>query len=655
MKKINYVLIRYSVLIKNTKSWSIANTDLDIYAEKLFDPIRLDQHLELFTKITLPSITNQTKKVDSEWLKVFLITSSSLPLWHKIEIEKIVNKYSWLELSYLPEEGYPLEHAVFKDLEKYNEEVLFSTIRLDDDDALSNKFFEKIDKYFCKNHVGYGFSFGYGYAGFYDFKNQRYEKIVDYYYPKFSAGLAYFNLFDGENNKFSQHVVKTIFNAGGHSKVDLNIPLILDSKEKMFIRTMHGFSDSYLPKRELLLKNKPFAKYSDVIAKFPSVSDLDSKIKRNYLDGVDKEYLNGKNELIYYIYNIKKPSENFLAVFNAAISKRAHKTPPFFSARTIAKELDMSLVSFSDPIVDKNNNLTLGWYLGDTEHISLNRVIKDIIRKISISTGKRPVLFGCSGGGFAALVQSMYLSAMEIPHDVIVCNPQTDIFKYKQLAVDRYFKYAKSTHSLINEKERRNYLRDIGSISKVNLGDVLSDFCKIYYIQNVNDDFHITNHLIPFIEGQSFSDKINFSIGEQKYENFNLIVDDFGSDHAAPTNEWFSDFISNKLLSVETKTIPNFEKTIIFKNRKSGINYEIKIAFNNNLISVYLLNPTGSFNINVNLIVNGSLSGKILSFNEDNISGNFDFDWFNKEVDISVLQLDLDAKYSKRYKLYKPS
>lgn len=47
MKKIIYVIVRYSVLVEKSKSWTITDPNLNEYRKKLFDESRLKSRLKL--------------------------------------------------------------------------------------------------------------------------------------------------------------------------------------------------------------------------------------------------------------------------------------------------------------------------------------------------------------------------------------------------------------------------------------------------------------------------------------------------------------------------------------------------------------------------------------------------------------------------------
>ncbi|WP_010200819.1 glycosyltransferase [Psychrobacter sp. PAMC 21119] len=282
MKKMTYVLVRYSLLVENSKGWQIADEDLQTYRDKLFDVKRLKQRLELFEKITLPSLISQTKSPSTDWLEVVIITSQDLPSWNKEELEKIVAKYDWISIDYLPSKKSDTYRFLWKNLDSSQEDVLFSTVRLDDDDALANDFFEKMDPYFKEDNVGFGLSFGNGYAGFYDFESGCYEKVVDYYSPKVAIGLSHFNIYRSSSKSFVSEKIKTIYHARKHVTVDLYIPIILDSRELMFIRTMHNNSDSSNNKaREAKLRKQPATDTKILYDKFPFCKNLYQNNEKN--------------------------------------------------------------------------------------------------------------------------------------------------------------------------------------------------------------------------------------------------------------------------------------------------------------------------------------------------------------------------------------
>ncbi|MGM8871253.1 glycosyltransferase [Psychrobacter sp. 2Y5] len=654
MKKLTYVLIRFSVLIEGTGSWNIADKNIETYKKKLFNPIRLEQHLNLFKKITIPSLLNQTKSLDSEWLKVVIITSESLPVWCKEQLEKLVEEYDWLYIDYIPEKGRSLVQFVYDDLKDSKENILVSTIRLDDDDALSNNFFEEMDLYFKKENVGFCLSFGSGYAGFYDFKSDNYEKLVEYYYPKLALGLSYFNIYSAKKNSFVISKIKTVYNTYRHTQVDLKSPTIIDSRKNMFIRTMYDTSDSANNlKREKLLRSKQLIENRKIYNNFPFLekSLYDNK---EFIEGINIDYIDNQNRFSYFANGFNsRDSDSILITFNAAIANRNSKEPPFFSGKGISNDLGVAILAFSDPLVDDNSNLNLAWYLGDSKYQGLNFAIKDIIKLACLKTNKRPLLFGCSGGGFAALVQSVYLSSIGIHHDILICNPQTNILNYKKDAVDRYFNLAESDNISSSTEKRKEYLTSIGSIYEINLSDIKTEFAKIYYIQNINDSFHVENHLNPFLENDFSNINYLSKSGYYNKDNFHLIISDFGSGHSAPSRADFVSIINKYILSKKDMNAIVMERTVVFKNKIDKKDYRIKFVFYMNKILLNLEDVSDELNLDIHLIVGKKMSGLVANLNALNKTDFFNHIWYGHDVSVSIFHNYGNERYSRRYDVVK--
>lgn len=323
MKKVIYIVIRYSVLIEDSTSWNISKNSNQEYREMLFNKQRLEQHFELFKNITFPSIVNQTRNLNDIDFKLMLVTSEDLPDWNRVLLEEVLSEYTWAKICYLPSKGVDVTQPIYDDLDKYKGKVLFATIRLDDDDALAVDFIEKLEGFFIESNSGCAISFGLGLYGFYSFEKHQYYKFIQYYYPKIAAGLCYVNTY--KEGKFG-HKIKTIFQAGNHSKIDSNIPVIVYCKDIMFIRTMYDSSDSHSSNREKKLLSLPsldptIVENRFVIKSFDKEMYFDSSnisVVKN-LPKVDRTRYNkrfdlGEGERLYnYIY--KNTVLNFYANF----------------------------------------------------------------------------------------------------------------------------------------------------------------------------------------------------------------------------------------------------------------------------------------------------------------------------------------------------
>ena len=92
-------------------------------------------------------------------------------------------------------------------------------------------------------------------------------------------------------------------------------------------------------------------------------------------------------------------SKSILVCFNAAISNRSDKTGPFYSGAGLSKELNLPTILIADHLVTENNNLSLGWYLGDGEKGVFQKIIASFLNELSNNLNRKLILLGGSGGG----------------------------------------------------------------------------------------------------------------------------------------------------------------------------------------------------------------------------------------------------------------
>lgn len=218
-------------------------------------------------------------------------------------------------------------------------------------------------------------------------------------------------------------------------------------------------------------------------AKFSNVDDFESSIGINPISsGVYS--IGNKTPIIVRWSNKNAPVT--LVTFSAALTKNAAPTVPIFSGRRTTSNLEANILMISDPSLILSKELMLGWYAGNSE---LGEVQSEISRIIKLFRGNsRLVLFGASGGGFAALDQ-----AVRIPGSTaLVINPQTDITKYpyfpkyKSLVWAGKFAGATETELPIRTQVVDEYSKPVES--------------SVIYVQNTEDEHHYVDQMRPFRE-----------------------------------------------------------------------------------------------------------------------------------------------------------
>ena len=263
MKKRIFVMIRYSVLSKNrSKNWVVGRKEFDEYREELFHPDRLSAREELFQKITLPSLVHQSKSPSKDWLTVYILVSEEMPKNSLDSLSKIVGAYDWISIVPVPVEKTQINAPLMNGVSEVEGDICYASVRLDDDDALASTYFEDLFRYIEKPFAGFGVSFGKGVAGV--ISNGKFADFKDYYYPKNAQGLAFIQ-YKSANEKV---VDMSVYDAGIHTRIDQNHPVILDSRKCAFMRTIHQHADTAADKALASILKLQSLEISNVTAHF---------------------------------------------------------------------------------------------------------------------------------------------------------------------------------------------------------------------------------------------------------------------------------------------------------------------------------------------------------------------------------------------------
>ncbi|OZI56392.1 glycosyltransferase [Bordetella genomosp. 4] len=243
MRQHIFVMIRYSVLSKSlSESWVVGRDEFENYRANLFATDRLQARQDLFERITLPSLVQQTKRPSADWLTVFLLVSEEMPEHSRQQLADLVSKYDWIRIAPLPVENTTLGAPVAAALRQENGELAYATVRLDDDDALSYDYFERLLEYVQPSFDGFCISFGKGVAAL--MQDGKFTSFREYYFPKCAQGMAFVNY----KPKAKPAKLKSVYALGHHQRVDKRVPTILDSRYHSFLRAIHDHADTKIEK-----------------------------------------------------------------------------------------------------------------------------------------------------------------------------------------------------------------------------------------------------------------------------------------------------------------------------------------------------------------------------------------------------------------------
>ena len=142
----------------------------------------------------------------------------------------------------------------------------------------------------------------------------------------------------------------------------------------------------------------------------------------------------------------------------------------------------------------------------------MTRILEHVFFSLGVS---RVVFFGGSGGGFASLFYaSRFENSLALPF-----NPQTNIARYMDNAVRDF-----ASRSFALEAPKGERLKNLPS-------SVTSNVCALYqvpkppmvgYMQNMNDEIHIRDHLMPFLRQTHADNRVM------------LLAERWGAGHTPP-------------------------------------------------------------------------------------------------------------------------
>ncbi|MBS4086641.1 MULTISPECIES: glycosyltransferase [Pseudomonas] len=241
MNKHIVITIRYSLYAPEMrKSWVIGRDSEEDYKRELFSSERMSKRQSFFEKITLKSLIELNKnKPENVTLKVFLLTSNLLPKKNSDFLIEITKENKFLEVLALDQSNADVRSGLNEYVNSLDDQDIYASVRLDDDDALSPNFAKQMDHYLQPGFSGCVISFARGYGALLD-ESGNIKKLADYKWRFGSAGLAYISR-KGKSVRTGRY---SIYQCGNHIKTDDKIPTVSDGRSPAFIRAFHSENDS---------------------------------------------------------------------------------------------------------------------------------------------------------------------------------------------------------------------------------------------------------------------------------------------------------------------------------------------------------------------------------------------------------------------------
>jgi len=185
--------------------------------------------------------------------------------------------------------------------------------------------------------------------------------------------------------------------------------------------------------------------------------------------------------------------------FTGSVPNRDAVSPPFFSGRTLSRQIGVSAIYLADPTVSSFGTLGLAWYDG-SERSRTRAAITALLQAISERSAKELLLVGGSGGGFAAL---RYAGSLTVPVSVFTWNPQTNWLRYEDATVRTYLAAAfpsieVSAEPVDAQVDRiEAQLAAIGASASLLTGRPRAA-SRVLYLQNATD-WYVAAHAMPYV------------------------------------------------------------------------------------------------------------------------------------------------------------
>lgn len=251
---------------------------------------------------------------------------------------------------------------------------------------------------------------------------------------------------------------------------------------------------------------------------FYSFNEAASHLKKGWF------FISYRGVLYPVWWDIDKPSDDYV-VFIPGRTRR-EKPLPSFQRRSYSDSLDAKVICLCDPTLFSARDLGIGWFVGDkNSHYAtgIGNLLKVYFEQFP---QVRPLLYGSSAAGIPAFhIANIIGSSCTL----YLNNVQTDARRY----FSKHYKYMISCSfkgiSIPSFEEKYT--------NRISICGEIRNF-KIYMTQNISDEFHYTNHFLPFVE----SDKIS-GVAEGIY----IVYNDLASGHDVMPREIELKVINNLL------------------------------------------------------------------------------------------------------------
>lgn len=232
-----------------------------------------------------------------------------------------------------------------------------------------------------------------------------------------------------------------------------------------------------------------------------------------------------------------KASDTFVVSLHGAVDRSRGSLPRYEWFKSL-NATNNSCLFLSDPALEVNPELRLGWFLGSNS-LDLHKELAQVIQTLKPKVGaKRIILLGLSGGGLAALQISRLIPGST----ALVFNPRTEIpveLSDGSIWWTFYFYLKNVAPELAPIKAKASYLKDFYKSplnSRISARDSFSKATnnKVLYYTNVDEPYHL-EECVPFKSALFEGNDVSF------------VEYHAGKSHTAPNPDLFQSAIKKAI------------------------------------------------------------------------------------------------------------
>lgn len=273
-------------------------------------------------------------------------------------------------------------------------------------------------------------------------------------------------------------------------------------------------------------------------------------------------------------FSLSSSADYIIVGFSGAVKNQGLESGPFFSFTSVSEEVGLPLISFSDPSLMLDPNLTLGWHLGNKYIPDYPSKIARLLDILAEKTGKKILLSGGSGGGFAALNVANKMREQDSAI-ALVWNPQVVIKNYYENDVNRYIEAGWG-----------------GDLESVKNSRVVPSGAKAVFLMDGLDHAHLRLHLREYLKNEP--SPVKAPNGYYIYNNSAVLVGDWGSGHSAPPKVMIvhnineivrngGDFSSFSKIKMSKKVV-DFSNNNLYENMLTDASPSVSIVSRNFMV-----------------------------------------------------------------------